>query len=101
VAETLGLEAAVPIAENEKRIELLKDLGKRAAELKNVVVACMPAEGPKSYKIDPDAEITIFFYQRHKVLANHAYAAGKFTEEEADRIVGYVDGLMKERRKKK
>lgn len=101
VAETLGAEAAVPIAENEKRVELLKDLSKQAAELKNVVVACMPAEGPKAYKIDPKAEITIFVYQRHKVLANHAYSAAKFTEGDADQIVEYVDRLMKEQRKKK
>lgn len=101
VADTLGAEAGVSIVENENRTKLIEGLRKRADKLNNVVVAAMPDAGPKDYKIHPKAEVTILFYQRHKVLSNLTFEAGKMTEEDADRLVEQVDKLMREQRKKK
>jgi hypothetical protein len=73
------------------RDALVKRLEERAEKLKNVVVAYLPAEGPKGYHINPKAEVTVLFYIKHKVLANFAFGEGKMTEGDVERIIKTVD----------
>jgi len=55
------------------------------------VVAYLPADGPKDYHINSKAEVTVLFYIKHKVLANFAFAEGKMTEGDVERIIKTVD----------
>lgn len=73
------------------RDALIKRLEDRAEKVKNVVIACYPAEGPKGYNVNPKTEVTVLFYIKHKVLANFTFAEGKLTEADVDRIVKTVD----------
>jgi hypothetical protein len=82
------------VEETIARDALIKRLEGRAENLKNVVIACYPAEGPKDYKINPKAEVTVLFYKKHKVLANFSYPEEKLTEAEADKIVKTVDEAL-------
>jgi hypothetical protein len=83
------------VAEAKDRLELSKKLESRAAKLKNVVLASFPEEGPKGYKIHPDAEVTIIFFNTLKVLTNEAYPEGKLTREDVDRFVATVDKTIR------
>jgi hypothetical protein len=83
------------VEEAKTRDELVKRLTARTEKLKNLVVGCFPPEGPKDYKINPKAEVTILIYERHKVLANYAFAEGKMAEADADRIIAAVDNAIK------
>lgn len=77
------------------RAALEKRLEERADKLKNVVVGYVLADGPKDYKINAKAEVTVLFYQRHKVLANFAYAAGQMTQADVGKMIKTIDGLAK------
>jgi hypothetical protein len=79
---------------------LTKRLEARAEKLKNVVVAHYPAAGPKGYGIHDKAEVTVVFYDRYKVLANHAFAAGKMTDEDAGTIVASIEKILVDSKKK-
>lgn len=88
------------VEEAEARETYLKKLAERADKVKNVVLACMPPEGPKDYKLNPKAEVTIVFYQKLKVLANWAYPEGKFGDEEIDKVMKTVNEVLGEGKKK-
>jgi hypothetical protein len=91
-ANTTGEEDPKKIVDEAiARDALTKRLEVRADKLKDVVVAYYPAEGPKGYNINPKAEVTVLFYKKHKVLANFAFAEGKMTTEDVDKIIQTVD----------
>ncbi len=88
------------VEEAKDRDDYLKKLAERAEKVQNVVLACMPPEGPKDYKLNPKAEVTIVFYQKLKVLANWAYPEGKFSDGEADKVMKTVNEVLGEAKKK-
>jgi hypothetical protein len=79
------------VAEALARNALAKRLEERAEKLKHVVVAYFPLAGPKDYKINPKAEVTVLVYKKHKVLANFAFPEGKMTADDVTRITKSVD----------
>jgi hypothetical protein len=85
------------VEEELARTALVKRLKERADKLKNVVVAFYPEEGPKDYHFNPKAEVTVLFYQKQKVLANFAFAPGKMTPADVDKIIETVDAAFKKR----
>jgi hypothetical protein len=84
----------------EIRDELLKRLDDRASSMKSVVLACTVAEGPKSYNLNPKAEVTVVFYEKLKVIKNFASPAGKMTQEDVDAIIDRVEKTLKESKKR-
>ncbi len=95
-ANTPGEQDTAKIREEAlARAALEKRLEERADKLKNVVVGYVLADGPKDYKINAKAEVTVLFYQRHKVLANFAYAAGQMTQADVGKMIKTIDGLAK------
>ncbi|MCI0680837.1 MAG: hypothetical protein L0Y71_01930 [Gemmataceae bacterium] len=87
--------------EAAKRFALVERLKARAKPLKHVVVAAYPDDGPKGYDIPKDAEVTVIFYQRLRVLGNWAFAKGKLTEKAADSILDKVDQTLSKGKKTK
>jgi hypothetical protein len=76
------------------RDALVRRLEERAEKLKNVVVAYVPAGGPKDYHINPKADVTVLFYIKHKVVANFAFAEGKMAASDVDTIIKAVDDSL-------
>lgn len=93
-------EAAKLVAEAEAREALIARLQGRIKNLKHVVVACMPPEGPKEWKIADKAEVTVVLYHKHRVLHNYAVAEGKMTAEDVDRIMTGVAELLGKSKKR-
>jgi hypothetical protein len=89
------------IKEAEHRQKLIKRLIKRTENLKHVVIAAYPQDGPivrddppKGFKINPKAGATVVFYERMKVVENYAFAPGAFEAKDVEMIVKRVaDGL--------
>jgi hypothetical protein len=88
------------IDETLKRDQLLERLRNRASKLKSLILACTVAEGPKSYNLDPGAEVTVVFYKELKVLENYSYAPAKMTEEDVDMIIDKVEKTLKDAMKR-
>ncbi len=87
------------IDEATAREALLERLKSRADNLKNVVLAAFPNQGPKGYKINEKAEVTVIFYNRYKVLANFAFGAGQFQGTDVEAIVKAIDDTLKKGKK--
>ena len=65
-------------AANEAR---LKELAKKEG-VKNVPLTTYEnSEGPESYKVSKDAEVTVLLWVGQKVKANHAFAPGKLNKD--------------------
>ncbi len=97
--DTKETEPAKLVAEAQAREALYKRLASRAMGVKNVVVACYGAAGPKGYGLNPKAEVTVLFTLKHKVAANFAFEAGKLTPEDADRVVRVVREALRPTKK--
>jgi hypothetical protein len=78
------------IKEAADREALLAKLGERADKVKNVIVACMPPEGPKGWNISPESDVTVVVYRRLKVLDTFAFAPGQLRDEDAEAILQKV-----------
>lgn len=81
------------VREAKVRDALHARLAARAEGLKGMVIACMP-EAPKAYKLNPKADVTVIFYNRHKVLANWAFEEGKLTEDRIGQIIKTVEAAV-------
>lgn len=101
VTEPANEDVEKLLEEATKRNELFARLDKRAKDLKELVVAAYPAEGPKGYDINAKAEVTVVFYQKLKVIANWAFVAEKMTDSDVDGILKKVDATLAAAAKKK
>lgn len=57
-----------------------------AHKLKNVSLAIESPAGPPNYKIAKDAAFTCILYKKHKVLANHAFGKGDFSDKSVEAV---------------
>jgi hypothetical protein len=60
---------------------------KSGAENIAVVVPKEQPNGPKDYKISPEAETTVLIYVKGKVVANHAFEPGKLDDKTITKII--------------
>ncbi len=63
--------------------------------LKTVPVGAFEdADGPPSYKLAKDADVTVMLFTKQKVVANFAFRAGELTDKQIDEIVNTVPKLF-------
>ncbi len=60
-----------------------------------LVVPVDSANGPESYNINPDAEVTVLIYRGGKVEANHALAVGQLNDSAVKSIVADTGKILK------
>ncbi len=77
------------VEEAVKREKLVERLKKRAEPLKQVIVACIP-EPPKTFDINPKADVTVLFYERMKITDNWAFAPEQMQMKDVEAIVKRV-----------
>ena len=66
--------------------------------LKNVPVGAFEdADGPPSYKLHKDADVTVLLFTRQKVIANFAFRAGELTDKQIDEIVKALPQLFEKK----
>jgi hypothetical protein len=75
----------------------LKDLADKE-KLKHIVLTIEANKaGPRSWKIDKDADITVILYSKRKVAANYAFKKGEFKEGDVEKIVADVKKITPEK----
>ena len=65
----------------------LKEFAKKE-DLKKVALTVFDPSGPKPYRINKDADVTVLLYVGKTVKVNHAYRKGEFQEKDIDTILG-------------
>lgn len=70
----------------------------RDQELKNLILSIWNESdeptGPKKYRVNKDADVTVVLYTDLMVKSNHAYRKGTLTEKDIDAIVGEVSKIL-------
>jgi hypothetical protein len=67
----------------------------QAQGLKTVPVGVFEdADGPPSYKLHKDADVTVMLFAKQKVVANFAFRSGELTDKQIDEIVKVVPQLF-------
>ena len=66
--------------------------------LKSVPVGAFEdADGPPSYQLHKDADVTVLLFTKQKVIANYAFRAGELTDKRIDEVVKVVPYLFEKR----
>ena len=78
----------------QTRKDLLQKLEASSKDLKHVVIAVDGAAGPENYKIRKDADVTVVVYNKHKVLANFAFARDQFSDKDVNAIMAAVRKMV-------
>ena len=83
----------------EKTVSL-DDLAKWSKEvgLKNVPVGVFDdPEGPPSYRLNKDAEVTVLLFVKRKVVANFAFRAGELDDAAVDKVAEALPELAEKK----
>ncbi len=85
-------------------VYLTDDPDKDAATLKSLAAECglksVPLTitddvgGPPSYRLSPDAEVTVLMWRGGQVKVNHAFAPGQLTTAEVDVILADLPKIL-------
>jgi len=63
--------------------------------IKNAPVGAFEdVDGPPSYKLQNDAEVTVLLFVKEKVVANFAYRPGEFTEKQIPEVMKQLPRLF-------
>jgi hypothetical protein len=84
---------AVFLSDSETLQTELKELAAKE-KIENCVLAVDEPEGPKAYRIAPEAEVTVVLYTELTVKANHAFRRGEFNDKAADAIVADLAKIL-------
>jgi hypothetical protein len=91
--ERKGLRSFVVFLTDEEGTEKkLKDLAAKEG-LKNTILTVDNPAGPPAYKIARDADVTVVYYVRHSVKANHAFKKGELKEAGVEAAVQDLDKI--------
>ena len=88
------------LKEAKARNHLSEQVKELAKDLKHVVVGYHPPEKLESWGLGDEPGIVVLIYSKLHVHAKHAFAEGKLTEEDMDRVLKDVDKLIKKQRKR-
>jgi hypothetical protein len=76
----------VLLSDDEGAEKKLKALAEKEKLDKTALTLDNPT-GPKSYKIDKSADVTVILYKNKKVKVNRTYTKGEFKAEEVDVVL--------------
>ncbi len=75
----------------EKQIKELAD----HEGIKNTILTTIDkANGPASYKVAPEADVTVVLYREHVVKANHSFSKGAFTDADVNAVVQDIAKIL-------
>jgi hypothetical protein len=63
-------------------------------DLKNVVLAIDNPPGPKGYKVNKDADVTVVLYVDRKVKVNQAFKKGEMKDKDIDTVIKDLSKIL-------
>jgi hypothetical protein len=71
----------------------LADVAKKE-KIEHTVLSVDSPEGPKGYKVDKDADVTVVLYVKRNVKVNHAFHKGELSASAIDQIMADVPKIL-------
>ena len=71
----------------------LADLAKKE-KIEHTVLSIDTPEGPKGYKVDKDADVTVVLYVKKHVKVNHAFHKGELSASGIDQIMADLPKIL-------
>jgi hypothetical protein len=56
------------------------------------------AGGPPSYRLNRDADVTVLFFVKQKVVSNFAFRAGELTDDKVDEVLKALPQILEEKK---
>ena len=81
------------LSDDESLEGKLKALAEKEG-IKNTPFTIDNPAGPKGYNLAKDADVTVVFYSKKKVAANHAFKKGEFKEKDVEKVVGDLSKIL-------
>lgn len=81
------------LSDDEKLEDQLKNLAKKEG-IKDCVFTIDNPAGPKGYNVAKDADVTVVYYTKKKVLVNHAFKKGELKDQHIDKIVADLSKIL-------
>ena len=91
----LGSFVVILTDDDDKVSAKLKEMADKE-KIKKVILCVDNPQGPPKYKIAKDAEVTVLFYTKRKVVKNFAFEANKMTEADITKIVADLKAILPE-----
>jgi hypothetical protein len=85
------------LSDDEKLEKKLKEVADKE-HLKHTVLSIDNPAGPKAYKVDKDADVTVVLYTNRTVKANHSFKKGGLTDKDVDVIVSDIAKILPEKK---
>jgi hypothetical protein len=67
-------------------------------DLKKVVLAIEPPEGPQGYTLPKDSDVTVVFYVKKTVKSAHSFRPGELKESDIDKLLGDLQMILPEKK---
>jgi hypothetical protein len=91
--KTCKMGSFVVFCSDEEGLEAkLKDLAGKQ-KLDHIVLTIDNPQGPPSYKVAKDADVTVVLYENREVKANYAFKKGELGETDIEKIVADVSKI--------
>lgn len=82
------------LSDDESLEGKLKTLAQKEG-IKDCIFTIDNPAGPKGYNVAKDADVTVIFYNKKKVAANHAFKKGELKDGDVDKIVADLPKILK------
>jgi hypothetical protein len=76
--------------DDEELSDRLKKLADKS-DIQQCILTIDKPDGPPGYKIAKEADVTVIFYRKRKVLLNRAFETGKLDDKNIQEIVQSID----------
>jgi hypothetical protein len=89
-----GMASFVVFTSDEEGLDKkLKDLAEKQ-KLSKCALTIENVAGPKGYKINKDADITVVLYVKKVAKANYAFKKGEFKEADVEKILADLSKIL-------
>ena len=83
----------VVLSDTKDLDKTLADLGKKE-KIEHTILSVDTPEGPKGYKVDKDADVTVVLYVKRHVKVNHAFHKGELNASGIEKIMADVPKIL-------
>jgi hypothetical protein len=81
------------LSDSDELTTKLKDVCEKQG-FKHTVLSVDTPAGPRGYKVDKDADITVVLYKERNVKANYAFKKGEMKEKDIETIVNAIPKIL-------